>query len=66
MKVKQSVMEAMQRAEKHSAEYPDIPVWVVDKPRKQAVVCASEFVCRNRIMEGWVIVAEYKAGKRRR
>lgn len=50
--MKKSVYEAMERAKKHSEDFPTIRVWVMDKPRKHAVVCASDFVQRERIVEG--------------
>lgn len=62
--MKKSVYEAMERAKKHSEDFPTIRVWVMDKPRKHAVVCASDFVQRERIVEGWTVLAEFQNGKR--
>lgn len=40
--MKKSVEEAKAQAQKLSAEHPHNTVRVLDKPRKHAVVCASE------------------------
>lgn len=64
--MKKSVYEAMEQAKKHSEDFPTIRVWVMDKPRKHAVVCASDFVQRERIVEGWTVLAEFQNGKRLR
>lgn len=61
--MKKSVEEAKARAQKLSAEHPHNTVRVLDKPRKHAVVCASEWVYRERILDGWHTAAAYKAGK---
>ena len=48
---------------KKSVEHPHNTVRVLDKSRKHAVVCASEWVYRERILDGWHVVTTYRAGK---
>lgn len=64
--MKKSFVKALEEAQKHSEKFPTIHVWVMDKPRKSAVVCASDFVRRERILDGWATVAEFKGGNRLR
>lgn len=61
--MKKSIAEAMQRAQQQSAEHPHNTVRVMDKPRKHAVVTASEWVYKERILDGYVTVAVFKDGK---
>ena len=61
--MKKSLEEAKARAKQHSAEYPDVIVRVMDKPRRHAVVCTSEWSYRERVFAGWHTVAIYKDGK---
>lgn len=61
--MKKSVEEAKAQAQKLSAEHPHNTVRVLDKPRKHAVVCASEWAYRERILDGWHVVTAYRAGK---
>lgn len=60
--MKKSVCEACIRAAKQSAEYP-YRYYVMDKPRKKAVVHSVEWAVQQRIRDGWHIVAEYENGK---
>lgn len=62
-RTKKSIEEAMIRAKQHSAQYPDRTVRVLDKLHKHAVVCASEWVYNERILDGWYTVVSYKAGR---
>ena len=61
--MKKSVEEAKVQAQKLSAGHTHNIVLVLDKPRKHAVVCASEWVYRERILDGWHVVTTYRAGK---
>lgn len=61
--MKKSIIEAMEQARQHSAVYPDMIVRVMDKPRKHAVVTASEWIYRERVLAGWHTVATFKNGK---
>ena len=61
--MKKSVEEAKARAQKLSAEHTNNTVRVMDKPRKHAVVCASEWVYKERVFDGWNTVVTYRAGK---
>ena len=60
---KKSLTEAENRARQHSVEHPSITVRVMDKYRKHAVVCASEWVYNERILDGWHTVVTYRNGK---
>lgn len=64
--MKKSIESAMEQAKRHSENFPAIRVWVMDKPRKHAVMCASDWVYRERLLEGWVCLAEFKNGQRLR
>lgn len=61
--MKKSIVEMRKRAEEASQKYPDLVVYVMDKPGKQAVICANDWVYRERILDGWNDVAKYKNGK---
>jgi hypothetical protein len=61
--VKKSLVEAEHNAKLHSKMNPYIDVWVMDKKNKRAVVCAFEFVRKNRILHGWHIVKTFLNGK---
>lgn len=61
--VKKSIIEAQKRALQISEEHPDLTVRVLDKSRKHAVVNTSDWVYRERVLEGWHTVATFKGGK---
>lgn len=61
-KVKKSLKEAHETAKEHSMKFPEIPVWVMDKKGKKAVISTSSWVHRERIFEGWHTVATYRNG----
>ncbi|MGN0398843.1 MAG: hypothetical protein ACI4EO_01830 [Blautia sp.] len=61
--MKKSLEEAMNRAKQMSVEHPDIAYAVMDKKRKRAVVTSCGFVLKERILEGWTMVAKFKNGK---
>ena len=57
--MKKSLEEAIIQAYRHSMLYPGM----MDKPRKHAIVCASEWVYRARVLDGWHTVLTYRNGK---
>lgn len=62
--MKKSLQEAMQYAEKHSKEFPDITCYVIDKPRKLAKVYTMEWLAKSAIRyDGYYPVASFKNGK---
>lgn len=63
MSVKKSLEEAKGQAQQHSKEHPGITVRVMDKLHKRSVVCASEWVYKERVFDGWHTVVSYRAGK---
>lgn len=63
-KTKASVDEALERARKHSLEHPGVTVWVMDKKRQHAVISASEWVHKERILDGWREVAAFRNGEK--
>lgn len=60
---KKSLDDAKCIAQKISMEYPDITMIVLDKKGMKATYTASEWIYRERILEGWHTVAKYKNGK---
>lgn len=61
--MKKSLQIAIEEARKHSLEFPNITVRVMDKPRKSAVVTASEWTYRERILDGWHTVVIFAGGQ---
>ena len=61
--MKKSIEAARVRAQKFSAMYPNNMVYVFDKKGKKAIISVSDWIWRERILEGWSPVALYKAGK---
>lgn len=61
--MKKSLGEAEYNAKLHSKMNPDMDVWVMDKKSQRAVVCASEWICKQRILLGWHIVKTFRNGK---
>lgn len=61
--MKKSIVEATSNAKLHSTMNPNTTVWVMDKKNKRAVVCTSEWVCKQRIMSGWHIVKTFRNDK---
>lgn len=62
--MKKSLIEAMVEAEAHSKKFPEILVRVMDKKGKRALITASEWVYKERVLSGWFTVATYKNGER--
>lgn len=61
--MKKSIEEAKTRAKEHSEKHPGDRVVVMDKKYKDAVVSSVEWVIKERILDGWIIVAEFRAGE---
>ena len=55
---------ALVEAQEHSKKFPDILVRVMDKKGKRAVVTASDWIYRERVLEGYYTKAEYRNGER--
>ncbi len=62
--MKKSLKQAINNAIVHSRLFPDITVYVMDKPRKKAVVSTVDWIVRERILEGYSTVARYRNGKK--
>lgn len=61
--MKKSLEQAKKSAIEHSKQFPDIIVYVMDKPKKRAVVSTVEWVVKQRVFEGYSTVAKYKNGE---
>ena len=61
--MKKSISTAMDQAQQMSARNPEAVVRVMDKPKRQAVVVCFEWVYKERVLDGHVTVAVFKAGK---
>lgn len=64
MKEKQSLQDALQRAQQLSTEYPNDAYYVLDKKRKRARVYGSKWVAQEMIREGWQMVCCFKNGQK--
>ena len=62
--MKKSLELALVKAQEHSKKFPDILVRVMDKKGKRAVVTASDWIYRERVLEGYYTKAEYRNGER--
>lgn len=60
---KKSLEEAKHIAQKVSREYPEKVIIVMDKKGQKATYTASEWIYRERILDGWHVVTKYKNGK---
>lgn len=60
---KKSLEEDKHIAQKVSREYPEMIIVVMDKKGKKATYTASEWIYRERILDGWHVVTKYKNGK---
>ena len=63
MAQKKSLLEAVERARELSTAHPQTTYYVMDKPRKQAVVSGSEWIYRERILEGWHCYCKFRDGR---
>ena len=61
--MKKTVLEAVENAKLHSKMNPNNDVWVMGKKKKHAVICANEWVRKQRIMSGWRVVKTFRNGK---
>lgn len=61
--MKKSTKEACTLAEQNSKAFATT-VYVMEKKGKKSVVCMSEWVRKERTLEGWIVVAQYRNGKR--
>lgn len=61
--MKASVKKAIEEAQKLSEEHPTVKYVVMDKKGKRAVVTGSGWVYKERILEGYVVVAKFLGGK---
>lgn len=62
--VKKSLERALREAEKHSKEYPEVTIKVMDMKGKRATYTAFDWIYRERVLEGYHTVATYKNGER--
>ena len=60
---KKSLVRAMEEAQQLSIKHPGILYRVMDKPRKQAVVSGSEWIYRERILDGWYVYCKFQNGR---
>ena len=60
---KKSLVLAMEEAQQLSIKHPGNTYWVMDKPRKRAVVTGSDWIYRERILGGWRCYCKFKNGK---
>ena len=63
MKIKKSLASKMEEAQRLSVEHPGVTFYVMDKPRKRAVVSGSEWVYKERVMERWYCYCKFKNGR---
>ena len=61
--MKKSLELAFVEAQEHSKKFPDILVRVMDKKGKRAVVTASDWIYRERVLEGYYTEPEYRNGE---
>lgn len=59
---KKSLVQAQERALFVSNQYPQATVRVMDKKGCNAVVSSSEWVYKERVLEGYHTVGSYKGG----
>lgn len=64
MKEKQSLQDALKRAQAMSEKAPKIIYYVMDKKRKTAAVHSSEWCVKEKILEGWDVVCRFKNGQK--
>ena len=60
---KKSLVLAMEEAQQLSIKHPGVMYWVMDKPRKRAVVTGSDWIYRERVLEGWHTYVKFLNGK---
>ncbi|MBQ9603844.1 MAG: hypothetical protein IJR45_00365 [Firmicutes bacterium] len=62
MYIKKSLLQATAQATALSTLHPEIIYYVLDKRHKSAAVHTSEWVVKEKILEGWHTVAKYMNG----
>ncbi len=60
---KKSLARAMEEAQQLSIKHPGVMYWVMDKPRKRAIVTGSDWIYRERVLEGWHTYVKFLNGK---
>lgn len=60
---KKSLVLAMEEAQQMSIKHPGVLYYVMDKPRKRAVVSGSEWIYRERVLEGWHCYCKFRDGR---
>lgn len=63
MTKKKSLVQAMDTARHLSIAFPGSTYWVMDYPRKRAVVTGVDWVYRERVLEGWRCYCKFKNGE---
>lgn len=63
MAEKKSLALAMEEARQLSIEHPGVLYRVMDKPRERAIVTGSDWIYRERILEGWHCLFQVRDGK---
>lgn len=54
---------AMEEAQMQSLQHPGTMVRVMTKGQKKPVICCSEWVYRERVLEGWTCYCKYLDGR---
>lgn len=60
---KKSLVLAMEEAQQLSIKHPGVTYWVMDKPRKRAIVTGSDWIYRDRVLEGWHCYCKSRDGR---
>lgn len=61
--MKKSLQEALERARKQSLDFPQHTVRVMDKKGERTCVHLSDWVCQEKLLDGWQISAVFQNGK---
>ncbi len=61
--LKKSLQDAKTRALQDSNKYPDVEMRVMDKKGCKAIYTASDWIYRERVLDGYHTVATYKGGE---
>ena len=60
---KKSLVYAMEEAQQLSLKHPNVTYYVLDKPRKRAVCSGSDWIRKERIMQGYSTYCTFTNGK---
>ena len=63
MAEKKSLTVAKKEAQNMSLRNPGIVYYVMDKPRKRAIVTGSDWIYRDRVLEGWHCYCKSRDGR---